>query len=241
MGRVAPDRAARDQPHRLGQQARARAGAARRGPPPGRSRRGSRSRAWRMIGPVSTPSSTRWTVTPKTFTAVLDAPARSRARPGNAGSSDGMDVDDAVGEAAQERRREQLPCSRPARRARRRAPRASRRSRRRALARSAWSAAANTRGRHARARGARSSAGASGLSEATATTSASAAVDRVEQRLEVRARARREHADPQRRAHAAAATSFGYAPPVETQPPRRRSARRPAEHLVGASGARTSP
>ena len=57
-----------DQPDGLAAAARARAAAARRAPRRRPSRPGSSSARWAMIGPVSTPSSTKWTVTPKTFT-----------------------------------------------------------------------------------------------------------------------------------------------------------------------------
>ena len=83
-----------------------------------------------------------------------------------------------------------------------------------------------------RARRARS-AGAPGCSEPTATISTVAAVDGVEQRLQVGARARDEDAD----AHAATlrgTASFGKRPPVEAQPALRRSARRRAPSTSSA-------
>ena len=57
-----------DQRDRLGQQLVLERPQAPRGPRPGRVASGSSTARCRMIGPVSTPSSTRWTVTPKTLT-----------------------------------------------------------------------------------------------------------------------------------------------------------------------------
>jgi hypothetical protein len=58
------------------------------------------------MGPVSTPSSMRWTVTPWTRTPCSTARS-TEWRPGNAGSSVGVDVDDAVGEDREELRRQE--------------------------------------------------------------------------------------------------------------------------------------
>ena len=56
---------------------------------------------------MSTPSSTKWTVTPVTSTPASSAwPIASR--PGKAGQQGGVDVDDAVAEAGDEGRAEQL-------------------------------------------------------------------------------------------------------------------------------------
>ena len=84
-------------------------------------------RAGAMIGPESTPSSTKWTVTP-----VIRTPCSSAwpiaSEPGERRQEGRVHVDDPVGEPAHERRARAAACSRRARRARRRAHRASRRS-----------------------------------------------------------------------------------------------------------------
>ena len=67
------------------------------------ARAGSSSARWRMIGPVSTPSSTKWTVTPKTLTPCASA-CPTASRPGKAGSSAGWTLIDRVREALQEGR-----------------------------------------------------------------------------------------------------------------------------------------
>ena len=84
------------------------AGARRRGSARSASRAAGRGRgSWRITAPVSSPSSTRCTVTPVVSHAggerVVD---RARAR--ELGQQRGMDVDDPLREALEERRREQV-------------------------------------------------------------------------------------------------------------------------------------
>ena len=75
--------------------------------PPGRGPPEPATSRCRITGPVSTPSSTKWTVTP-----VVSTPASSAwpiaSRPGEGGQQGGVDVDDAVAEAGDEGRAEQL-------------------------------------------------------------------------------------------------------------------------------------
>ena len=93
------------------------------------SQRLARSTGDRLLArgsaPVSTPSSTKCTVTPVAVDArgerVLD-----RVRAGERGQQRRVDVDDPLGEAVEERPASAGACSRRGRRARRRAPRASR-------------------------------------------------------------------------------------------------------------------
>ena len=66
--------------------------------------RAARPRAAAITGPVSTPSSTKWTVTPKTFTPYSSACSIART-PGERRQQRGMDVDDALREAGEEGRR----------------------------------------------------------------------------------------------------------------------------------------
>ena len=100
---------------------------------------------------------------------------RSGARRGSAGSSDGVHVDDASGEAVEERRRQQVHVAGAARRARRRAPRATSPSRRRAPRGRRGSRARTSRSRCPAAR-ARSSAQAPGRFDATATIGSPASI-----------------------------------------------------------------
>ena len=88
-------------------------------------------RSWRSTGPVSTPSSTRWTVAP-----VSVDPGRERVldgvRAGKGGQQRRMHVDDPRRETGRGSTAAAGACSPRRRRARRRAPRASRPSPRRA-------------------------------------------------------------------------------------------------------------
>ena len=162
--------------------------------PPGRVAPGSSTAAWRMIGPVSTPSSTKWTVTPKTFTPYSSACSIARDA-GEGRQQRRVDVDHRVGEAREERGVEQLPCSRRARPARRRAPPASPRSPRRAPRGRRSPPRANDARRDAAPRAPARAPGARAGRTRPRRPRASPAVHRVEQRLEVGARARGEHAD----------------------------------------------
>ena len=68
---------------------------------PGRDRPAPRTSRCRIAGPVSTPSSTKWTVTP----VVLDPRVQrlaDRVEAGEGGQQRGVDVDDAVAEAVDE-------------------------------------------------------------------------------------------------------------------------------------------
>ena len=117
-----------------------------------RARRAARPRAAGSPGPVSTPSSTKWTVTPNTLHAVVERLLdRADAREGR--QQRGMDVDHRRREARQEALAEQLHVAREhdqpraaLRRASRRAPRRAPRGRRSRRARTPRSA------RRARAR-----------------------------------------------------------------------------------------
>ena len=78
-----------------------------RGPPPRRLASGSSIARWAMIGPVSTPSSTKCTVTPNDLHAVGDG-LLDRADAGERRQQRRVDVDHALREAREERRVEQL-------------------------------------------------------------------------------------------------------------------------------------
>ena len=180
--------------------ARARAGAAPRARRRRRAASGSSIARCRMIGPVSTPSSTKWTVTPKTFTPYSSACSIART-PGKAGSSAGWTLMTRLREARRGSRRRAAACSRRARPARPRA-RASQSAiaASRAARSASWSASVNTAVVHAGRLGARPERPRPGSSEPTRDDlDAVAAVDLVEQRLEVGARAGDEDPDPQRR------------------------------------------
>ena len=94
-------------------------------------------------GPESTPSSTRWTVTP-----VLLAPAARASsigvRPGNAGRSEGWTLTTRSREALQERRREQVHVAGEHHQLRRRAASSQSAIAASRAARSGWSSSANT-------------------------------------------------------------------------------------------------
>ena len=125
---------------------------------------------WRMIGPVSTPSSTKWTVTPVTRTPCSSA-CSDRVQPGKRGQERRVHVHDPVLETGDERRARAAACSRRARPA----PTSSPSSQSPSAASRASRSANSGRREHARRRSprrpARSRAFAPGLSEATATTS----------------------------------------------------------------------
>ena len=135
----------------------------------GRRPTGTGTSRWRIGGPVSTPSSTKWTVTPVVSHARLQR-LPDRVEPGEGRQQGGVDVDDAVAEAGDEGGAEQLHVAGeddevgaarldPVGHRPRRAPPGPRTRRGR-------------RPRSSRPRpAARSSAHASGLSEPTPTTS----------------------------------------------------------------------
>ena len=98
--RVEAHRPAREQAHRLGQQlVLERRGSASRAPRRASVASGSSIARCRMIGPVSTPSSTKWTVTPNTRTPYSSA-CSTASTPGKAGSSAGCTLITASGKRA---------------------------------------------------------------------------------------------------------------------------------------------
>ena len=123
------------------------------------------TRSCASTGPVSTPSSTRWTVAPDSATPAASC-VLDRVRAGERRQQRRVDVDDRAGEAVEEGRREQVHVAGEDDEARRPAPRASRPSRRRALRGPGSRRARRPRSR----RTARSSAGAPLRLLATATT-----------------------------------------------------------------------
>ena len=176
---------------------------------------------WRMIGPESTPSSTKWTVTPVTRTPCSSA-CPIASRPGNEGSSAGWTLIIRSAKRATNAGREQLHVAGEDDEVDLAGLRASRRSRGRAPRGRRSSAARERRGLDPGAR-ARSSACAPGLSEPTATTSIpSRAVELVEDRLQVGAGARGEHRRPgtaPRSRRTCATRSFGKRAAGRAQPP----------------------
>ena len=219
--------------------ARARSGAGSRGPRRDRARRAARPRAGGRSGPVSTPSSTRWTVTPKTFTPCSTACSIApHAREG--GQQRRVDVEDPVGEARHEARVEDRhvagehdeldaparPASRPWRRRARRAPPNSERRKTRDGTPAACGALERAR---------------RGLVAGHGDDLDLAAVDAVEQRLEVRALARGEDADPQSPRHARRQPQLRDRRRRWRPAAPRRAARRRAPAPRPRAGGRTSP
>ena len=152
-------------------------------------------RSCARTGPVSTPPSTTNTVTPVSRTPAASASSRARAA-GKRRQQRRVHVDHATGKRVEEARRQE-PHEPRADDQRRPALGQPARHRGIAAARSRCAARSNDRGRDARCGGALERAGLGPL-EPTPTISTDRRVQLVEQRLQVRAGARDEHADTQR-------------------------------------------
>ena len=187
---------------------------------------GSSTARWRMIRPVSTPSSTKWTVTPNTFTPYSSACSTARM-PGKAGSSAGWTLTTRAGKRARNAGVEQLHVAREHDEldAARLQPVAIAASR---AARSAYSPRANTARLDARQRGALQRLRVRLVGPDGDHLDALAPVDAVQDRLQVRAGAGGEDADLH------ATSSFGKRPPVERSVPAVSSASTRGQHVVGA-------
>ena len=209
-GRIDPHRARRDQPHDLRQQACSVAWIV--SSSSSRSRLGGTGTGrWRMIAPVSTPSSTKCTVTPVILHSLRERLA-DRVEAAKRRQQGRMDIDDPSLESPDEGRARAAACSRRARPAPPPHPPASRRSRRRA-----------PRGRGTRSRGNARVAMPASLGPAQRSRlrlvgadgdhlDAVLAVHGVEDRLQVRPRSRGQAPRPARppppgSRHAASATS----------------------------------
>ena len=199
VARVDAQRTAREQPDRLWQQRRAPVGAAPSAPLPASRAFGNSTARWEITGPLSTPSSTKCTVTPNTFTPYAQR-LLDRLQPREGRQQRRMDVDHRSREALEERLAQQLHVPREHHQPRAMLRAASPPSPRRAPC-GPRTPRGETPPSAPRARAARSSAGASATLDATATTSRLVPVHRVEQRLQVRARARHEHGDRQSALH----------------------------------------
>ena len=112
--RVEADRPPGDQPHRLRQQLVLDRVQPRRAPRPASRASGSSIARCRITGPVSTPPSTKWTVTPNTLTPYASA-CCDALQPRERRQQRRMDVDHPVGERVQERAAQQLHVARRAR------------------------------------------------------------------------------------------------------------------------------